>query len=479
MSTAAVIATLIAGSGIALGFAARGRKKMDLEQWTVAGRSMGPLLLWVLMAGEAFTTFTFLGAPGQAYAQGGPSLFILAYGPMAYIVSFFLLPPLWRYAKKHGLLTQGDYFAHRFQSRGLGALVAVIGVVFVVPYTVIQLVGLGDIVTTVTGIPRAVSLLVAFVFVAVFVFVAGIRSTAWTSALKDVLIIAAVIVVGVVIPLQYFGSFSGLLDAVNAAHPGHMALPGATSSMDVSWFISTVIMSSLGFYMYPQLFQATFTANSERSIRRNATFLPFYQLALLLVFFAGLTALMVVPGLKGAESNLALMKLVLVSSPDWLVGFIAGAGALAAMVPASALVLGSATLLSRNVYQGLLRPNADPRTVLRVSRALVLLVMLIALGFALTSTAALSSLLLTAYAGVSQFFPAVLLSLIWPRVSKAGVVAGILVGEGFAFGLISAGHSVLFGLNTGLVAMVLNLAVTAGVSLLTPAPRRAAEQVPA
>ena len=469
MSTSAVITAVIAVAGIALGFLARGRRRMDLEQWSVAGRSMGPVLLWVLMAGEAFTTFTFLGAPGQAYSQGGPALFILAYGPMAYIVSFFLLPPLWRYAKRHGLLTQGDYFAHRFSSRGLGALVAVVGVVFVVPYTVIQLVGLGDIVTTVTGIPRSISLLMSFACVAVFVYVAGIRSTAWTSVLKDILIVVAVVVVGIVIPLQRFGSFGHLLNAVNAAHPGHTALPGATSTMGVTWFISTVIMSSLGFFMYPHLFQATFTARSERSIRQNATFLPLYQLALVLMFYAGLAALLTVPGLKGAQSNLALLRLVSATEPGWVAGLIGGAGALAAMVPASALVLGAATLLSRNLYQGVLRPKASQREVLRASRVLVLVVMVVALGFALTSTSALSSLLLTAYAGVSQFFPAVLLSLLWKRTSAAGVAVGIVVGEVFAFGFLTTGHSVLFGLNTGLVAMVVNLLAIVAVSAVFPA----------
>ena len=78
-----------------MGFLAGGRRKMDLEQWTVAGRGFGLVLIWLLMAGEVYTTFSFLGASGWAYSRGGPTLYILAYLTLAYVVSFYILPPIW------------------------------------------------------------------------------------------------------------------------------------------------------------------------------------------------------------------------------------------------------------------------------------------------------------------------------------------------------------------------------------------------
>lgn len=467
MSSAVALGIVVLATG--LGLLARGRRQMSLDQWTVAGRNLGWMLLWVLMAGEALTTATFLGAPGQAYTDGAPSLFVLCYGVLAYIVSFYLLPPLWRYAKTHDLVTQGDYFTHRFDSPRLGAFVAVVGVVFVIPYTVIQLVGMGSIVSTVTGgaLPKWLSVVVGFVCVTSFVFVAGIRSTAWTAVLKDILIVFAVIVVGVVLPLQYFGSYSELLDAVNAAHPGHLELPGSTDDLDVGWFISTVMLASLGFYMWPHLFMASLTARSEHSIRRNAMILPVYQLAVILPFFAGLTALMVVPGLIGSQSNSAVLELAARSLPDWVAGVIGGAGALAAMVPASALVLGAATLLSRNLYQGLVRPDASPQAVLRVSRIFVLVVTGVALAFSLTTSSLLSAILVNAYSGITQLFPGVVLSLLWRRVTKQGVTAGIVTGIVVAFGLIMVGQDPVLGVNAGVVGLIANAAVTVGVSIWT------------
>ncbi|WP_052372459.1 sodium:solute symporter family protein [Amycolatopsis taiwanensis] len=481
MPVSATVALVIVFLATSIGLLARGRQKMSLDQWSVAGRNLGWMLLWVLMAGEALTTATFLGAPGQAYAQGAPSLFIMCYTLLAYIVSFFLLPPLWRYAKRHKLVTQGDYFTHRFDSPRLGAFVAVVGVVFVVPYTVIQLVGMGSIASTITGgaLSKSTCIVIGFVCVTGFVFVAGIRSTAWTAVLKDILIVIAVIIVGIVLPLRYFGSYTNLLDAVNAAHPGHLALPGATHELNVPWFLSTVLLASAGFYMYPHLFMAGLAARNEQSIRRNAMVLPIYLLVVALPFYAGLTALMVVPGLSGADTNTALLTLVVHSVPGWLAGVIAGAGALAAMVPASALVLGAATLLSRNIYQGLLRPDASRDTVLRVSRLLVLAVMAVALVFSLTTTALLNQILVNAYSGISQLFPGVLLSLVWRRVSKQGVTAGIVVGLVVAFALILTGHDPFLGINAGLVGLLANAMVTVAVSLRTPAAVSAARLSPA
>src|SRR5215475_10735352 len=98
MSGAAIALTAIfsiIAIGSIVGFYAGARYKMDLEQWTVGGRGFGLLLVWLLMAGEPYTTFSFLGASGWAYSRGGPTLYILAYITLGYVVSFFILPQLW------------------------------------------------------------------------------------------------------------------------------------------------------------------------------------------------------------------------------------------------------------------------------------------------------------------------------------------------------------------------------------------------
>jgi solute:Na+ symporter, SSS family len=470
VNTPLIITAAVVGLAVVVGFVSHGRTNMDMEQWSVAGRRYGGLLLWVLAAGEIYTTFTFLGAAGYAYDKGGPVFYILGYGALAYIISFFLLPPLWRYAKRNGLLTQADYFTSRFGSRWLGVLAAAVGVVFVVPYGTLQLEGLGDIVTTVTNgkVSSATAMVVAFGLVALFVFASGLRAAAWTSVLKDALLIVAVLIIGIGLPLKYFGSWHGLISAVNHAHPGAMALPGSSGNLGVPWTISTLLLTSMGFYMYPHAFQATYSARSTRAIRRNATFLPLYQILLLLIIYVGFAALLVVPGLHGPKTNFALLDLVKKGEPSWIIGLVGGAGALAAIVPAAAIVLAAAALVGRNVYRDIIRPQASQGSVLLVSRIFVIVIMAASLYIAIRSPGLIVNLLLAAYDGVTQFFPAVLASLLWRRTSKTGVAAGLVVGVALVLYLVFSGQDPIWGLNAGIVALAANAVVLVLGSLLVP-----------
>src|SRR3954447_3865400 len=114
---------------LAVGIQARRGKPVDLEQCTVGGSGFGAVFVFLLMAGEIYTTFTFLGGSGYAYGHGGPVYYILGYGCLAYVISYWMLPPIWRYAQRHRLISQPDYFAAKYQSPALGVLVAVVGIV--------------------------------------------------------------------------------------------------------------------------------------------------------------------------------------------------------------------------------------------------------------------------------------------------------------------------------------------------------------
>ncbi|MGH7659402.1 MAG: hypothetical protein ACRENA_00610 [Vulcanimicrobiaceae bacterium] len=114
-----VIAVILIGT-VAIGWLAVRNVKQDPTQYIVGGRSLGWVLVWLLMAGEIYTSFTFLGAAGWAYIHGAPAFYILCYGTVAYIISYFMLPPIWRVAKAHGLLT-GRITSGRFTAASSSA----------------------------------------------------------------------------------------------------------------------------------------------------------------------------------------------------------------------------------------------------------------------------------------------------------------------------------------------------------------------
>jgi SSS family solute:Na+ symporter len=470
VTTALAIILATIGAAFLLGVFAGRRVRMNLEEWTVGGRRFGVILMWLLMAGEIYTTFTFLGASGWAYSRGAPAFYILIYGTLAYTLSFFILPPLWRVGKRYGLQTQPDFFLCRYESPALGVLVALIGVFSILPYLQLQLRGLGLIVTVASrgAVGSGTAIGVAFVLSCAFVYTSGLRGVAWVAILKDVMMLAAVGIVGIGVPLIYCGGVGEMFRQVAARFPGHLVLPGATTAMDVRWVMSTCVLTGLGFYMWPHVFSTAYSAKSDQVIKRNAIIMPIYQLPILLVFFVGFTALLALPGLKNGD--LAFLELVQRTYPPWFMGFVGAAGAVTAMVPAAILVLYGATLLAKNVYRAALRPQADEASVLRVSRGLVLVLMVVALALAILLPMDLVSLLILGYDGVAQFFPGVVLGLFWKRASRVGVLAGLVAGVGIAGALILTGRDPLWGLNAGFVGLAANSVIVMAVSWL----RRAA-----
>ncbi len=467
MNTAMVIILGVIIFSAFVGIFAGRKVKMNLENWAVGGRKFGIIIIWLLMAGEIYTTFTFLGASGWAYSKGAPAFYILAYGALAYTLSFFILPALWQIGKKHGLHTQPDFFIKRYDSRTLGVFVALVGVFSIIPYLQLQLAGLGLIVEVASdgAINTKVAILIAFLLTSLFVYTSGIRGAAWVAIIKDVMMILAVLVVGIGVPVIYFGGFGRMFRVLIEKMPDHIVFPGAVPNMDVIWVMSTLLLTGLGFYMWPHVFGSAFSAKSDKIIKRNAIIMPFYQIPILLIFMVGFTALLVLPGLQNGD--MAFLEIVKKTYPSWFLGFVGAAGAVTAMVPAAILVLFGATLLAKNVYQTGFNPNASEEKVMRLSRLMVLFITSLALIFALFFPNELVNLLIFGYDGVCQFFPGVVFGLFWERVSKTGVFAGLVAGIGIVVGLIITQNDPFLGLNVGFVGLLVNVVITYLVSLKT------------
>jgi len=448
-----------------LGIYAGRRVKMNLENWTVGGRRFGIIIIWLLMAGEIYTTFTFLGASGWAYSKGAPTFYILVYGALAYTLSFFILPALWKVGKRHGLHTQPDFFIKRYDSRPLGILVALIGVFSIIPYLQLQLTGLGLIVEVASNQAVSWAIGISFVLTCAFVYTSGIRGTAWVSIIKDIMMIVAVLVVGIGVPMIYFGGFGKMFQTLIEQKPHYLVLPGATSHMGVLWVMSTLLLTGLGFYMWPHVFGSVFSAKSANIIKRNAVIMPFYQIPILLVFMVGFTALLVIPSLENGD--MAFLELVNRTYPSWFMGFVGAAGAVTAMVPSSILVLFASTLLAKNVYKAGFNPRASEETVMRLSRFMVLVITTLALVMAIRFPNELVNLLIIGYDGVTQFFPGVVLGLFWKRATKGAVLSGIIVGIAVVVALIYTGHDPFLGMNAGFVGLAVNSIVTLAVCLST------------
>ncbi|GED34705.1 sodium:solute symporter family protein [Brevibacillus centrosporus] len=477
MNSALIIIFAVLLLAIYSGIRAQKGKEMTMEQWTVGGRGFGSIFIFLLVAGEIYTTFTFLGGSGWAYSKGAPSYYVLSYIALAYVISYWLLPPIWRYAKQHRLVSQSDFFVSKYNSPILGILVAAVGVIAIIPYLILQFKGLGIIVSEASygSISPAAAVWIGVIGVTIYVMISGIHGSAWTAAIKDILIFFVVVFMGLYLPFHYYGGIKPMFEAVEAANPGFLTFPD--EGLSVSWYISTVLVTVFGFYMWPHTFGSVFSAKNENVFRKNTVMLPLYTIMLLFVFFVGFTAILQVPGLKGADGDLSLLRLSLKTFDPWIVGVIGAAGLLTALVPGSMLLMTAATLLAKNVYK-VMAPAASEARVAKVAKLLVPVLSLISLYFTLSGGDTLVTLLLMGYSLVTQLFPALLFSLHrQPWVNKYGAFAGITAGVlTVAYVTISKvtiasvfpnWPAVIQDLNIGVIALLVNIIVMFGVTFVT------------
>lgn len=476
MNAALVVIALTFAFALTLGVLAGRGKERTLEQWSVGGRGFGALFMFLLMAGEIYTTFTFLGGSGWAYGKGAPAFYIICYGSLAFVMSYWLLPPIWKYAKERRLFSQAEFFAAKYESEGLGVLVALVGVVAMVPYLVLQLKGLGIIVSEASygSVSPAAAIWVGTIGLVAYVMVSGIHGSALTAIVKDILILFVVVGLGLWLPWKLHGGIGPMFDAVEGAHPDLLRLPAR--GLSATWFSTTVLLTALGFYMWPHTFASVFSAKHAGALRRNASFMPLYQLVLLFVFFIGFAALLAVPGLEGTDADLALLRVVKATLPPWAVGLVGAAGVLTALVPGSMILMAAATVLANTVYRRA-SGDVDAPRIARIARGFVPVVAGVALWFTFRGGSTLVALLLMGYAFVTQLFPALLLSLgSRVRVHPGSAAAGILVGVGIVSWTTLAGVNIatllpwlpagLADANIGIIAMVGNLLAMGALHLV-------------
>ncbi|MER5882801.1 sodium:solute symporter family protein [Streptomyces sp. NPDC001941] len=467
----AVVATSVLGVfmvlTVALGLLAvrgRGGGGGGLAEWSVGGRSLGPVFIWVLMAGEGYTSFSYLGAAGWGYDFGAPVLYVVAYMSCGYAVGYVVGPLLWSYAREHGLVGITDMVAHRYGRPWLGAAVAVLATVFLLPYIQLQITGMGVVVSTVSY--GAISLdwayFIAFAVTTGFVVVSGLRGSAWVSVLKDLLVIGTLGFLAVYVPVHYFGGYGDFLGRLVAEKPEWLTLPGAGGgTYGTAWFASTTLLNALTVVIFPTTVAGYLGARDADTLRRNAIWLPAYNVLLFVPMLLGMAALFVVPGLTGAGSNLALFELVVDSLPAWAVGVIGVAAALSSVVPMAVFMLVIGTMWGRSVLS--LAPRLRTRQK-GASQVVVVAAGALALLMTYTAPNTLVRLSLISYEGMAQLLPMLLLGLLWRRLTLAAAASGLVVGVAVVCALVFSGNDPVWGVNAGLVALVANLAVVLGVT---------------
>ncbi|GHI01072.1 sodium:solute symporter family protein [Neobacillus kokaensis] len=475
MNTPLIIITVFLFISIALGLLAKRGKDMSMEQWAIGGRGFGGMFVFLLLAGETYSVFTLLGTSGLAFNNGAAAFYLLAFTALGTITSYWILPPIWKYAKENNVVSQSQFFSKKYKSTGLGVFVAIVGVVALIPYITILFKSMGILVeaTSYGAIPSHVAIWVGMVALLVYVMVSGIHGSAWTSTVKDFLIFFVILFLGIYLPIHYYGSPTGLFEAVSKIKPHALTLPH--KGLSVSWFVSTVAISAFAYFMWPHNAPTIYASKNAKAFRLNAVLLPIYALMVLFVYFVGFTAMVQLPGLKNGD--FALLEISMKTFDPWFVGIIGATGLLATLVPGSMMLMSAATMITTNIIEPL-KPNVSDKNKALSAKIFVVLLSVLCSFFSMSESNTLATLYLTSFSLITQMAPSLYLSLRKNNgITKYGSGAGMFVGVAIVIYvtftkttmamLFPSLPSVIQDLNIGIIALATNIIIMFTVSFFT------------
>jgi SSS family solute:Na+ symporter len=467
-----------------MGFvAARWRRPATLahiDEWGLGGRQFGTWITWFLIGGDFYTAYTVIAVPALVYGVGAYGFFALPYTIIVYPFVFAIMPVLWRVAKDGNHVTAADVVHARYQSRGLELAVAITGMVATMPYIALQLIGMAAVIKAL-GLTGEIPLILAFLVLALYTYSSGLRAPALIAFVKDTMIYIVVIVAIAFVPLK-LGGYANIFAAADAAFKAKGSGGILLAPTQYLPYATLALGSALAAFMYPHTLTGVFASKSGNTIRKNAVLLPAYTLLLGLLALLGYMGH--AAGLKLTSNNDVVPVLFKTLFPGWFAGFAFAAIGIGALVPAAVMSIGAANLFTRNVWKAYVNPNvsaAGEAKVAKITSMAVKLGALLVILFLPTQFAL--DLQLLGGLWILQTLPAVIFGLFtnWFRAPAllSGWACGLSIGTYFSWtdGLKPL-HTLTFGdtkmtLYVGLLALVINIAVTIVINALLP-QRRAA-----
>jgi len=443
----ALIVLVYLGIVLYIGIFASRRAKPSGEDYFVASRSLSQYVFLLALFGANMTAFAILGSSGVAYHRG-IGIFGLLASSSALVIPltlFFIGTRLWAIGKRFGHMTQVQFFRDRWECSAIGTVIFALTIVMFVPYIIIGVMGGGQTLEAVSttiepsGERRSFfsyevgGALVALVIMS-YVFVGGMRGTAWVNAFQTLLFLSFGAAAFVMIS-RNLGGFDEVIGKL-AASPNTAPLL-TRQRIPVEEFLSYTLIP-LSSIMFPHMAIMCFTAERVTHFKKTVVFYPICMILLWLpCVFLGVVAAGQFPGLRPGESDDVLLRLLTANTNVWLAGIL-GAGIMACVMAADSQILAMSTMFTEDVfahYGG--RKRLGPQAEVWTGRAFVVGVTVVAylIALQLKDKAGIFELAIRfAFSGFAAMAPVMIAALFWRRSNKWGALAATLWVAGTMFG---------------------------------------------
>jgi SSS family solute:Na+ symporter len=287
----------------------------------------------------------------------------------------------------------------------------------------------------------------------------------------------AVWIGALVLSFKLFGGPFQLWRQVAQERPDLLTLPGPEGFFTPGMWIGMGVALSFGIVLQPHMMIRYYSAVDGKTIKWLGAPTPIYPAALV-----GLGGALVLPDL--AVPDRVFPELLFRYAPAWLTGMILAGATAAAMSTLDSILHSNMTVLTRDVYQRYVHPEASQAHYVWVGRAIVIALLAVGYVLSIKTFAFLVTLVTLSGSGALQLLPAVL-GVCFPGrrlFTKAGVLWGMGTGLAVLYLTLVADPNPLasvlgsphpLGLHGAVWSTLANFAVTISVSRVTRPPSQA------
>ncbi len=454
---------------LAIGLLAYRVAESTAEDYYLASRSLGTLVLLFTTFATLLSAFTFFGGPNLAYQAGPEWLIVMGVldGVLFAVLWYVIGYKQWLIGRRNGYLTLGEMLGDRFGSPGLRALVAGVSLMWLFPYVMLQQMGAGEALVGLSGgaVPYWAGAALITAFMVLYVVLAGMRGVAWTDTVQG-LFMLSIVWIAVVWVLSAVGGLGAATGSMLEARPEFGSFGGGLYTP--GFIVSTAITIGFGVTMFPQINQRFFVAESGAVLKRSFTLWPVLVLLLFLPAFM-LGAWAVGMPVEVPEGANVLPVVLNEYTPLWFAALVI-AGAMAAMMSSSdSMLLSGSSYFTRDVYRPFVNPDASARREAWLARVGVGAFATLAFFASLLRPGTLIEVGDTAFSGFALLALPVICALYWDRTTRDGMVVGVVVPQVayLALVFVPALPRSYAGWDYALALMVVSALLTVGVSLLT------------
>ncbi|HET8723237.1 MAG TPA: sodium/solute symporter [Anaeromyxobacteraceae bacterium] len=461
------------------------RRTKTSSEFYAAGRSVSAVQNGFALAGDYMSAASFLGISGMVALQGYDGMIYATGWLVGWPALMFLVAePL----RNLGKFTFADVVAFRLRQRPVRIAAAVGGILTVLFYTIAQMVGSGQLINLMFGIPYEWAEIIVGSVMLAYVLFGGMLATTWVQIIKAVLLLIGVSILTVLVLAKFGWSPANLYSAVSAKYGQAALQPGGFVSSPLE-AVSLGLALMFGLLGLPHILMRFYTVPDAKAARKSVLYATgligyFYVIIPIVGFGAAVLVGRDVVNKVAPGGNMAAPLLGELLGGQAFLGFISAVAFATILAVVAGLTLAGASAFSHDIYVSVIkRGRASEEDQLKVARiaTIVFGVCAIALGIAFKGQNVAFMVGLAFAIAASANFPALLLSIVWKPFSTQGAIWSILVGAFSSVAMIVLSPTVWVGIfkfktaifpmkNPAIWSMSMAFAVGIVVSLLAPEP---------